>query len=189
MNTQELVTAAQNGNPDAFAELWRMYRPEIARMIYRRTSDPDLTDDLTSEVFLRAWRRLPTFTWRGNGFAGWLTTIARNLVIDHYITAARRPVNSQPIDDTDHWHPPATDRRTNPEAVAEQADLAEALDRAIARLTPYQQQVIRLRFGAGLPLADTAKHLKRRAVAVQSAQFLATRALAADSDLAGQVAA
>ena len=54
------------------------------RYIYFRVGSHPLAEDLTSETFLRALRRITDFTWQGRDFGAWLVTIARNLVADHF---------------------------------------------------------------------------------------------------------
>lgn len=183
MTPQQLVTAAQNGDRDAFAELWRLYHDEVMAVIYRRTHNRHVAEDLTSETFLRAWRRLPGFTWQGKGFIGWVITIAINATNDHHRAAHQRC--SFPHND---FQEPDADRRNNPENVAEHADLARALDTALGQLTDDQRQVIGLRFGAALTLAETADAMGRKLGAVKSVQWRALQALVADPDLAAVAA-
>lgn len=177
MTPQELVLAAQAGNRDAFAELWRLYRDEVAVVIYRRTHNRHLTEDLTSETFLRAWRRLPAFTWRANGFAGWVVTIAINLTADHFGSAHQRYSRPYDLGDSDTWQRPTRDRRAQPEHVAEQVAVAEALDAALATLTPTQREALAWRFGADLRIAEASMAMGRGQKAVQSAQHKAIVAL------------
>ncbi|MDQ3628663.1 MAG: hypothetical protein M3419_07625 [Actinomycetota bacterium] len=49
-----------------------------------------LAEDLTSETFFRALRSISSFSWQGKNFGAWLTTIARNLVADHYTSSRSR---------------------------------------------------------------------------------------------------
>jgi RNA polymerase sigma-70 factor (ECF subfamily) len=55
-----------------------------------RVQDSQTAEDLTSETFLRAWRRWPPRNVTGNVPKAWLFQIARNLVIDHYRSSSRR---------------------------------------------------------------------------------------------------
>ena len=79
-----LVRQAQEGSADAFGELYRIYCDTVFRYIYYRVSTRALAEDLTSETFVRALRRITTFSWQGRDFGAWLVTIARNLVADHF---------------------------------------------------------------------------------------------------------
>lgn len=172
MTPQQLVDAAQQGDRDAFAQLWQMYRAEVYRVVYYRTYNHHTAEDLTSETFLRAWKSLASFTWQGKGFAGWVVTIARHVANDHHSNAhQRRTVLHNEFHDAD------SDRRSDPEQVAQSVDIAVAIDAAIAGLTADQRQVIALRFGAGRSLADTARAMGRQVGAIKAAQHRATVAL------------
>lgn len=80
----ELVERAQAGEADAFGRLYDQYSDTVYRYIYYRVGGKATAEDLTSETFLRALRRIGTFTWQGRDFGAWLVTIARNLVADHF---------------------------------------------------------------------------------------------------------
>ncbi len=84
----ELVERAQAGEAEAFGRLYDQYSDTVYRYIYYRVGGKATAEDLTSETFLRALRRISTFTWQGRDFGAWLVTIARNLVADHCSRAA-----------------------------------------------------------------------------------------------------
>ena len=80
----DLVERAQAGEAEAFGRLYDHYSDTVYRYIYYRVGGKATAEDLTSETFLRALRRIGTFTWQGRDFGAWLVTIARNLVADHF---------------------------------------------------------------------------------------------------------
>nr|6DXO_A Chain A, RNA polymerase ECF-subfamily sigma factor [Streptomyces venezuelae ATCC 10712] len=80
----DLVDRAQAGEAEAFGRLYDQYSDTVYRYIYYRVGGKATAEDLTSETFLRALRRISTFTWQGRDFGAWLVTIARNLVADHF---------------------------------------------------------------------------------------------------------
>lgn len=75
---------ARDGDAEAFGSLYDHYVELVYRYIYYRVGTHSLTEDLTSETFLRALRRICDFHWQGKDFGAWLVTIARNLVADHF---------------------------------------------------------------------------------------------------------
>lgn len=79
-----LAGSAAGGDHGAFE---RLYRRHVARVhsLARRMASPDLADDLTQEIFIRAWERLPTFAGR-SAFGTWL----HRLAINHVLTRRRR---------------------------------------------------------------------------------------------------
>lgn len=68
----DLVERAQAGETDAFGRLYDQYSDTVYRYIYYRVGGKATAEDLTSETFLRALRRISTFTWQGATSApGW----------------------------------------------------------------------------------------------------------------------
>ncbi|MGK5737248.1 RNA polymerase sigma factor [Micromonospora sp. URMC 103] len=177
MTPQELVAAAQAGDRDAFAQLWATYRREMEGIAYARTGDHYLAEDIASEAFLRAWKNLPTFTWRGQGFPAWVGSIVRNIVIDYYKSCHYQRSWATDTTDEETWREVDLDRRNDPINVVAHAELAAALDEAIADLTPGQRAVIVRRFGAELSPTDTAAEVGLNLHAAKTMQHRATRAL------------
>lgn len=95
MTGWELLRAARDGDRDAFDEFYRRYRPVVAGFLHSRGIDRDTVEDLTSEVFLRAWRYLDTVTEQRDDPAAWLFTIARNQALDLVKSAHHR--RSEPV--------------------------------------------------------------------------------------------
>ncbi|TMK13439.1 MAG: RNA polymerase sigma factor, partial [Actinobacteria bacterium] len=75
-----LVRRAQDGDRDAFGDLYRTHLPAISRLVRFRLGTED--EDAVSEVFLRAWRGLGSYRDTGVPFAAWLYGIARHVAID-----------------------------------------------------------------------------------------------------------
>lgn len=84
MDDHELVLKAQQGNVDAYGELYERHAPGIFRFVYAHIEQRQDAEDLTEEVFFRAWRSLPRYRERGVPFQFYLLRIARNALIDHY---------------------------------------------------------------------------------------------------------
>jgi RNA polymerase sigma-70 factor, ECF subfamily len=77
-----LVLAARDGDEAAFNRLYERYARMVHGLLLARVSRTDL-DDLVQDVFLIAWRRLPTLRDPA-AFGGWLTMIARNRATDFH---------------------------------------------------------------------------------------------------------
>jgi RNA polymerase sigma-70 factor (ECF subfamily) len=166
-----LVELAQSGDREAFGQLYDAYVDTVHRYLLVRVGQRALAEDLTSETFVRALRRIDTFTWQGKDIAAWFITIARNLVADHVKSARFRfEVTTADMRDADrHVDPP------DEEVLTRQRD--EQLVTAIKALRPEQAECITLRFIQGLNLAETARVLGRSEGAVKQLQLRATRAL------------
>ena len=85
-----LVDLAKDGDSEAFGQLYDHYVTGVFRFIYYRVGSQQLAEDLTSETFVRGLRAIQRFNWQGKDFGAWLTTIARNLVADHFKSSRAR---------------------------------------------------------------------------------------------------
>jgi RNA polymerase sigma-70 factor, ECF subfamily len=82
MVDEELIRRIQNGDDDAFRVLYDRYAPAVYRYIrFRVKSDAD-AEEIVSDVFIRAWKALPKYKWKGVPFNAWLFRIAYNLIVD-----------------------------------------------------------------------------------------------------------
>jgi len=168
-----LVQRAQAGDHDAFGELYDHYVDMVYRYVRYRVGSAQLAEDITSETFLRALRRLGSFTWQGRDVGAWFVTIARNLVADHY-KSARYRLELTTDDVTTSAPVPLDD---GPES-AVLADLrSAALLDAVRRLGPEQQECIALRFLQGLSVTETALVMGKNDGAVKALQYRAVRNL------------
>jgi RNA polymerase sigma-70 factor (ECF subfamily) len=168
----DLVTRAQQGDRDAFGALYQRYARGISRFITSRVPDRALTEDLTSETFLRAWRRIDTVHDQGHDLGAWLTTIARNLVADH-VKSSRHRLDTTTANVPEH---PST-AVPGPEQAVIQRDTVEWLSRCIAQLTPDQRECIRLRLFQDLSSAQTAAEMGRTQAAVRALRHRAVAQL------------
>jgi len=168
----DLVERAQAGEADAFGRLYDQYSDTVYRYIYYRVGGKATAEDLTSETFLRALRRIGTFTWQGRDFGAWLVTIARNLVADHFKSSRfRLEVTTGEMLDADEAEASSED------SVLESLSNAALLD-AVRRLNPQQQQCVTLRFLQGLSVAETARVMGKNEEAIKTLQYRAVRTLA-----------
>ena len=168
----ELVERAQAGETEAFGTLYDHYSDTVYRYIYYRVGGKATAEDLTSETFLRALRRIGTFTWQGRDFGAWLVTIARNLVADHFKSSRFRleVVTGEMLD--------ANEVARSPEEDVLERLSNQALLRAVHKLNPQQQECVTLRFLQGLSVAETARIMGKNEGAIKTLQYRAVRTLA-----------
>ena len=82
---EDLIAACQSGDTRAFGELYDAYVRKLYDFIYYKTSRKEIAEDLTSVVFMKALQNIDKYKKTETGsFAGWLYSIARNTIIDHY---------------------------------------------------------------------------------------------------------
>jgi RNA polymerase sigma-70 factor (ECF subfamily) len=171
--TLALVERAQAGDAEAFGELYDRYVDLVYRYIYYRVSSPQVAEDLTSETFLRALRRLSSFTWQGRDVGAWFVTIARNLVADHY-KSSRYRLEMTTDDVAESGAPMALE---GPENAVLEAMQNKVLLEAIKKLNAEQQECIVLRFLQGLSVAETAHAMGKNDGAIKALQYRAIRSL------------
>jgi RNA polymerase sigma-70 factor, ECF subfamily len=173
-----LLRRAQQGNADAFAQLYRANVQAIYRYIYHRVNDVHLAEDLTGDVFTRALKSMATYRDQGKPFVAWLYRIAHARVVDFYRMSDRRP--------------PESDVEAEPIAVITDMDqallrrqAAKVLREAISALTDEQQQVIILRFIEGQRIETVAEIMGKNANAIKALQHRALRSLAGRLERSG----
>lgn len=171
-----LIERAQGGDTEAFGLIYDRYVDTVFRFIYFRVGNRPLAEDLTSDTFLRALKRIGSFTWRGRDLGAWLVTIARNLVADHFKSGRYRlEVTTGDVLDADR-----EDRgpEGSPETAVVDHITNVALLTAVKQLNPEQQECIVLRFLQGFTVAETAQAMRKNEGAIKALQYRAVRALA-----------
>jgi RNA polymerase sigma-70 factor, ECF subfamily len=173
----ELITAAQGGDREAFGQLYQRYAPEVTRLVWSRTADRALAEDVTGETFARALRRVHSVSEQGQELGAWFTTIAKNLLKDHY--KSRRVQRERPTSDPSEFEPLVA-RDPDPEQQLINRETAEQVRAAVAGLSSAdQRECLRLRFYEDRSLAETATAMGRGVGAVKSVQQRALVALRA----------
>lgn len=160
-NETTLVETARR-DPEAFAALYRQYLTPVYRYLLRRSSNVHDAEDLTAQVFLEALEGLAAHRYRRGGcFAAWLFTIARRRLVDFYRQRPAAPLGDPP----------------SPEpgllAAVEKGEDLQRLARLLARLDEQRQELLRLRFSAGLSFAQIGLLEGRSEAAVKMAVYRA----------------
>ncbi|HMR62404.1 MAG TPA: sigma-70 family RNA polymerase sigma factor [Anaerolineae bacterium] len=167
----ELIEKAISGDSNAFANLYDTYVDEIYRFILHRVGNQQTAEDLTSQVFLKAWDNLSRYKMRGSPFGAWLFKIARNIVIDYYRTQKETlPLEAEALS--------KPDPTANVAKEVEQRLQGEWLREILLRLTEDQREVLTLKFVNGLKTAEVAKVMGKRQGAIRALQMRALQALA-----------
>ncbi|WSG47791.1 sigma-70 family RNA polymerase sigma factor [Dactylosporangium sp. NBC_01737] len=171
-----LIERAQAGDGAAFGLLYDRYFDTVFRFVYFRVGNRQLAEDLTADTFLRALKRIGSFTWQGRDLGAWLVTIARNLVADHFKSGRYRlEVTTGDVLDADR---PDRGPEGSPEAAVIDHITNVDLLKAVKQLNPEQQECIVLRFLHGFSVAETAHAMSKNEGAIKALQYRAVRALA-----------
>jgi RNA polymerase sigma-70 factor (ECF subfamily) len=132
------LVAAARDDPQAFLALYDRYFDRVLGYVRLRIRDESACEDVVSTVFTTALGRLRQF--RGDGaFAGWLFQIARNAALDVQRTRATAPLPDE-----------RSTSEPGPEERLLASERAARLHASIRLLTPEQQHLLGLRYGAGL---------------------------------------
>ncbi len=172
---KELAVRASRHDPEAFAELYDLYVDKIYNYVYYKVGSTAEAEDLTSQVFTRAWEAIGSYKWQGHSFSPWLFRIAHNLIVDYH--RARRP--TVVLDALDTRPNLVSTEESRPEQVLQSMMTMERIREAIKQLTEEQQTVIILRFIEGYGTADIAEMMGKRPGAIRGLQFRGLTALRA----------
>ncbi|MDY6835633.1 MAG: sigma-70 family RNA polymerase sigma factor [Chloroflexota bacterium] len=165
MDEEKVVRAAQKQEPQAFEQLYNMHFDRIYRYLYFKTGDREAAEDMTQEVFLKAWQSIGSYKIKGMPFSAWLFRIAHNLLVDHYRKKTR--TKELPLEEAEApWE-------QNPAAILEKDIRRKELAQACERLPVAQREVISLRFVAGLSTAEVAEAIGKKEGAVKALQHSA----------------
>lgn len=161
----DIIERARGGDLGAFSELYDLHAPSVYRYLLYRVREPSDAEDITSEVFTRAFAHIGGYRWQGKSFLAWLYTIARNALTDRH----RRERPTVDLDDAyglAEDGPTAHDRAVHGEEVA-------ALRGAVRHLTDEQQEVLVLRFVQNRSSREVASILGKNEGAIRALQFRA----------------
>ena len=164
---------AQDG--DAFGAIYESYLPRLYRYCLVRLRDPLEAEDAAEDIFVRVLSSIDRFTWRPMGgerspFAAWIFRIAHNHLVSLYRRAAVRP-GLDPLSET------IADERRGPAELAERRSEIDEAFAAVELLPEAQRDVVLLRFGAGLSVAETAAALNKNEGNVKVLQHKGIRRL------------
>ena len=159
---QGLIRRAQQGDRQAFADLYERYQPAIYNYLYYRVDDAARVDELTGEVFARMVQNIRGYRDHGQPFLAWLYTIARNLRIDFYRECKKAQI--VPLDET------LVGSENNPVEAFDLRMKAECLKKVLPYLTEEQQFVVVAKFVEGRTNAEIATLMGKPEGAIKSLQ-------------------
>jgi len=127
----------------------RRHTRRVFNLCYRFTGNPTEAEDLSQEVFLRIYRTLASYRSSQGAFPTWLTSVTRNLLVDHY----RRTRRDRLTDSLEDAMPKLEEKHSaarTPDRLAQASELSAQLQRALARLSPELREAVILRDLQGL---------------------------------------
>jgi RNA polymerase sigma factor (sigma-70 family) len=140
----QLVQQCLQGDGSAWEELVRRHSRRIFNICYRFTGNGTEAEDLSQDVFLRVYRTLASYRSAHGGFATWVTSVTRNLLIDHY----RRSKRDRATDSLDEKMAVVENKESTARRPDEQALLGELsgqVQAALIKLSPDLREAVILR--------------------------------------------
>ena len=160
-----LVRRCVSGDAAAWQEIVQQYHRRIYNICYRFSGSPDDAADLAQEVFIKMYRTLSTFDTTRASFMTWVTTVTRNLLVDHF----RKGKYDRVTDSLDATPGNQEDGLTiaeqlqdgaaSPEALMRSQETRKLVHEALRRLSPELREAVILRDLQDMDYKDIAKVL------------------------------
>ena len=146
-----LVRRCIGGDAAAWEEIVQRYHRRIYNVCYRFAGDAENAQDLTQEVFIKIYRTLNTYDSGKGAFMTWVTTITRNLLVDHFRkTKGDRLTDSidQPVSEHEDAQPLSAqiaDSALPPDVAVQSRETREMVHLALQKLSPELREAVILR--------------------------------------------
>jgi RNA polymerase sigma-70 factor (ECF subfamily) len=167
---QNLIKQALK-DPDAFGLLFDKYYDQIYKYVLKRTGHVQAAQDITAEVFFKAYRKLWQFRWQGKPFSAWLYRIATNEANRYFKNNKRAPVPISFIEELDHLsmdeHSPELLFIAGEDARVAQEHLI-TLHASVQSLPTRYQEVLALRYFEQKSILEICDILRKKEGTVKS---------------------
>jgi RNA polymerase sigma-70 factor (ECF subfamily) len=161
-----LVRRCVAGDAAAWEEIVRQYHRRIYNVCYRFAGSAEDAEDLSQEVFIKMYRTLATYDAGRGSFTTWVTTVARNLLVDHFRKTKQDrltdSLDATPADDPEGrtLADKIEDRSTPPDARLQSREAGQAVHQALQKLSPELREAVILRDLQDMDYKDIALVLK-----------------------------
>ena len=146
-----LLRRCMAGDAAAWEEIVQRYHRRIYNICYRFAGSGDDAQDLTQDVFIKMYKTLDTYDVERGAFMTWVTTITRNLLVDHF-RKSKHDRMTDSLDAAPSEHEDAIplsdriqDRGLPPDARVQSRETGEAVHLALQRLSPELREAVILR--------------------------------------------
>ena len=162
-----LVRRCVAGDAVAWEEIVQRYHRRIFNICYRFAGTSDDAQDLTQEVFIKMYRTLKTYEVERGAFFTWVTTITRNLLVDHFrkskhdrLTDSLEAISASGEDARTLGDQLQDHRMTPPDAQVRRREAGEAVHQALQKLSPELREAVVLRDLEDMDYKEIAAVLK-----------------------------
>jgi RNA polymerase sigma-70 factor (ECF subfamily) len=161
-----LVRRCVAGDVVAWEEIVQRYNRRIYNICYRFAGSPDDAQDLTQEVFIKMFRTMNSYDAERGAFMTWVTTITRNLLVDHFRKSKHDRV-TESLDAPPSEHEDAMlmsekieDKAPPADASVQSRETRETVHRALQKLSPELREAVILRDLQDMDYREIATVLK-----------------------------
>ena len=161
-----LVRRCVSGDAAAWQEIVQRYHRRIYNICYRFAGSADDAQDLTQEVFIKMYRTLSSYDVERGAFMTWITTITRNLLVDHFRKSKQDRITDS-LDATPSEHEDSMplveqiqDKSLPPDSRVQSRETGETVHRALQKLSPDLREAVILRDLQDLDYREIATVLK-----------------------------
>ena len=170
----EWMRRVQNGDLEAFRNLVETHQNRVAGLIARMVGSQFDHSELAHEVFVKVWKSAARYQPSAR-FTTWLMTVTRNLVLNEFRYRNRHATISLETPDEEGQAPvdPRDFSTQTPDAALEEAELQDAIEKAIAQLPETQRTALHLRRFEGLSYEEIAEILETSVSSIKSLLFRA----------------
>lgn len=161
-----LLRRCQAGDAAAWEEIVRTHHRRIYNLCYRFTGSPTDSEDLTQEVFIRIYRTLGSYETARGSFLTWVSTLTRNLLVDHFRKSKQERVTDSleaaPGGDQDALTlgEQLPDQGAGPEDRMRTSQTQQMVQLALQKLSPELREAVILRDLQDMDYKDIAKVLR-----------------------------
>ncbi len=161
-----LVRRCQGGDAAAWEDIVRQFNRRIYNICYRFTGSGDDAEDLTQEVFIRVYRTLDSYDTSRGSFLTWVTTLTRNMLVDHFRKSKYDRVTDS-LDAAPSADPDAptmgeqlADAGPTPDQRLHSGETQQLVQEALQKLSPELREAVILRDLQDLDYKEIAEVLK-----------------------------
>jgi RNA polymerase sigma-70 factor, ECF subfamily len=161
-----LVRRCISGDAAAWEEIVQRYHRRIYNICYRFVGSSDDAQDLAQEVFIKMYRTLSSYDVERGAFMTWMTTLTRNLLVDHFRKTKQDRLTDS-LDTTSSDHEDAMpiseqipDRGLAPDSKVQSREAREAVHEALQKLSPELREAVILRDLQDMDYREIATVLK-----------------------------
>ena len=151
----QLVEQCLRGESQAWEELVRRHTRRVFNLSYRFTSNRQEAEDLSQDVFMRVYRTLGSYRATSGQFTTWLTSVTRNLLIDHYRRTRKDRLTSSLDDENTNMQVEQKESNARrPDDLALASELSSQVQGALQKLSPELREAVIQRDLQGLDYAE-----------------------------------